>query len=62
MPCAREARNFTTEYVEGRIRDEALKSITPGEKTVLAVHCHNTAGGQYIDVGLARLVESKPEK
>ena len=48
-------RGYTTGYelVPIEIRGQPLHD---GEN-VLAVHCHQTGGGQYIDVGLSRLVE-----
>jgi hypothetical protein len=49
---------FTTSYVPLEVRPLALALLKPGAKITLAVHCHQTAGGQNIDVGLANVVES----
>jgi len=43
--------NYTTDYESDPIRDAALKSLRVGVNTI-AVHCKQTRGGQYIDVGL----------
>ena len=50
---------FTGSYVPLDIRPLALKLLTPGAKVTLAVHCHQTEGGQNIDVGLVNLEEVK---
>ena len=42
---------YTTSYEEVDLGKDARQALKPG-KNVLAVHCHQTVGGQYIDVGL----------
>ena len=44
---------FTTRYVVLEISPEARAAMKPGSKILVAVHCHQTEGGQGIDVGLA---------
>lgn len=45
----------TGDYVLIPLDEEAHKAIRDG-KNVLAVHCHQTRGGQFIDVGIVDLV------
>ena len=48
---AASASGFVTEYGELDISPEAAATLKPGTN-LLAVHCHQTVGGQYIDVGI----------
>lgn len=48
---------FTTGYVPLEITPAAKALLKPGARVVLAAHCHQTVGGQNVDVGLANVVE-----
>ena len=50
-------KGFTTDYITKLMDKSAREAFRPGTNT-LAVHCRQTEGGQYIDVGLVRLQES----
>jgi len=58
--AATASKHFTTDYVERRIKPEARNVLKAG-KNLLAVHCHQLGGGQYIDVGFVKLTEVKPK-
>lgn len=53
---AAQVPGFTTEYDPVDISRKASTVLKPGAKITLAVHCHQTTGGQGIDVGLANVV------
>ena len=44
---------FTTSYVPLDVAPAARDLLKPGAKVTMAVHCHQTLGGQNVDVGLA---------
>lgn len=46
-----QLKGYTTDYVAVPLGAEARAALRPGTN-VLAVHCHQTRGGQYIDVAL----------
>jgi len=52
---AASATGYTDEYVALPMTDAARAALKPG-KNVIAVHCHQTTGGQSVDVGI---VEAK---
>ena len=54
--AAREG-GFTTKYVPLEISTEARAVMKPGAKVLVAVHCHQTKGGQGIDVGLGDVTQ-----
>ncbi|HET6386385.1 MAG TPA: DUF5127 domain-containing protein [Armatimonadota bacterium] len=56
VPAAGEA-GFATSYVPLDITAPARAMLKPGAHVTLAVHCHQTTGGQDIDVGLASVVQ-----
>ena len=53
-------QGYNTEYVPLEIQPRARSFLQPGAKVLLAVHCHQTVGGQNVDVGLANVVELDP--
>jgi hypothetical protein len=50
---AASVNRFGLDYFELPIGPEAAATLKPGPN-LLAVHCHQTGGGQYIDVGLVQ--------
>ena len=48
---AYSAEGFIGDYEVRPITKEALSAINPNGENVLAVHCKQTSGGQFVDVG-----------
>ena len=49
---------FISDYENAPLSAAGKAALKPG-KNIIAVHCHQTTGGQYIDVGFADLVPAK---
>ena len=57
---AAKVSGFATDYELQAISDEARATLKPGANT-LAVHCRQTTGGQFVDVGIVDLVPLSKE-
>ena len=55
--AAKEA-GFFPAYKPMPINDEARALLKPGAMVTIAAHCHQTVGGQNLDIGLANVVPS----
>jgi hypothetical protein len=55
---AGKTTGYITDYTSIPLTPAGRKALKVGTN-VIAVHCHQTGGGQYIDVGLVELVENK---
>jgi len=47
------ATGFTSQYTTFPIRPSGLKAIRFDRPNLIAVHCHQDSGGQYIDLGFS---------
>jgi len=55
---AAEEDGYTTAYQVYRINQEGVDALRQGQNTI-AIHCHQTGGGQYIDAGLISVQEAE---
>ncbi len=49
-------KGFVTNYIDVPLDDKATKALIKGTN-VIAVHCHQTGGGQNVDLGLRVMME-----
>lgn len=52
-------QGYTTDYIVLPLSAKAVKALQQGTN-VIAIHCRQTQGGQYIDAGLSLMIERNP--
>ena len=50
---AAQQAGYVTTYTPVQISGEAKEALIPNGTNTIAIHCHQTSGGQYIDAGLS---------
>jgi hypothetical protein len=58
---ATSERGFNAAYLPMTINDQAKALLKPGKTVTIAAHCHQTIGGQDLDIGVANVVPA-PEQ
>ena len=53
---AAKLEGYTTSYIKVTLDEQAQKSLKAGTNCI-AIHCHQSTGGQYIDAGLVDIIE-----
>jgi hypothetical protein len=53
---AAKLEGYTTSYLRAALDEQAQKSLKAGTNCI-AIHCHQTTGGQYIDAGIVDVIE-----
>ncbi len=59
---AYQSAGYLTSYETKALTADGKKAIVPNAQNTIAVHCHQTQGGQYIDVGLGLRVPPTGKK
>ncbi|WP_419801321.1 glycoside hydrolase family 2 protein [Mucilaginibacter sp.] len=50
----------TSGYAISQITQAAKNALIPNGKNIIAIHCHQDGGGQYIDAGISVMSSTKP--
>ncbi len=53
---------YTSGYSVVPVNDAGKSALKFGNRNIIAIHCHQTQGGQYIDAGLSIISSDKPLK
>jgi len=56
---ALKLKGFQSEYEERAMTPAGKAALKPGGKNLIAVHCLQTMGGQYVDVGIVDVIPAK---
>jgi beta-galactosidase/beta-glucuronidase/lysophospholipase L1-like esterase len=56
---ALELAGYTSNYAFYTMTQESKAALVPGGENTLAVHCRQTTGGQYIDVGISAMTATE---
>ena len=54
-----KARGWTTQYEAFPLNGAAKSALKPG-KNLVAIHCHQISGGQYVDCGIITMQSIEP--
>ena len=57
---AYRATGYVSSYENRPLTPEGQRALVPNGENVIAIHCHQTGGGQYIDAGLFERIPPKP--
>lgn len=54
---AASAQGYTTNYRYLEMNQNGKNAIIPNGSNIIAIHCRQTVGGQYIDVGIGEMID-----